>query len=141
MITLNTIRGANLITTEPKEFWMIARKPSQSKHVIHVPELAPSRVLFQHYLYLREQGSWNQESFDMVYAPWFLRDFKESPKAMMLMNYLCLMDERKDIELLCWCADEKKCHRSIIAGLLKGIGASIECPDEYLKYYEQWQKL
>lgn len=141
MITLNTIGHADLITTEPKEFWMIAQKPSQSKHIIHVPELAPSKPLFFHYLDLRKKKTWNQEAFDLIYVPWFLRDLKNSPKAMLLMNYLYLMGERKDIELLCYCTDEGMCHRSIIGGLLKGIGAPIQCPDEYLKYYEQWQKL
>ena len=41
----------------------------------------------------------------------------------------------------CYCETEAMCHRSIIAGILLGMGAEINTRQEYLNYYKLYQMM
>ena len=55
---------------------------------------------------------------------------------MAYLEKLCEISRHKDIFLACYCAVEALCHRSIIAGILLGMGAQIKTDDSYIKYFE-----
>lgn len=118
-------------------------------------DLAPSSSLFSDYLNWSRKGVWNKNKFDTEYVPRFLMELKKeciSKKADHQLNKL-VMDYRADkipysaITLMCHCNDETVCHRSIIAGLLKGLGDIKVCsydtftdyPNEAIKYHQMYK--
>ena len=132
------------------EVWMIVRSlkaiPNyESGDVIHVPILSPSTELFHQYLFWKNEGNWNEEIFQEKYVPAFLEEMK-SPDAQNMLNVLLNKGKEKNILLLCYCQEEKMCHRSIILGLIQGMakerGIDIECigngysGDDYSRYYK-----
>ena len=81
-------------------------------------------------------GRFGTEYFQNVYVPWFLKDLEKNLEAQERLEYLCKESRMKRIALCCYCEDESLCHRSIIAGILLGMGAEIETKEEYRKYFE-----
>ena len=63
-----------------------------------------------------------------------------TPAVLLLLDQLYRDSFTKDILLACFCADEALCHRSILAGLLAGVGADIDCGAGYLKYFGMLQE-
>ncbi len=123
------------------EIWMIVRSWKNPVPQIgdvpvrHVPELSPSRPLLDTYIASRDKGEWDYEKFTNRYLPCFLAEFNEnSAVTEPLLEELCKKDsEGKNICLVCFCDDERLCHRSIIAALLKQRGVSVvtETGDDY----------
>ena len=68
--------------------------------------------------------------------PWFLKNLEKNLEAQERLEYLCKESRTKKIALCCYCEDESLCHRSIIAGILLGMGAVIETKEAYRKYFE-----
>ncbi len=122
------------------EVWWIVRSPDtipvKEKLVLLVSELAPSPELFRDYRQAFHAGRFGTEYFQNVYVPWFLKDLEKNLEAQERLEYLCKESRTKRIALCCYCEDESLCHRSIIAGILLGMGAVIETKEEYLKYIE-----
>ncbi len=104
----------------------------------HVPVLSPSKDLFYKYLDLKRKGQWNNNTFMNMYVPQFLSEMK-TKEACDALNDLWCRSKTEDIALYCFCPNEMTCHRSIIAGLLLGAGAKIECNPEYIKYWEMYK--
>ena len=104
---------------------------------IHVPELSPCQELFDTYKKLKATDNWNRETFNSIYVPNFIRDMKYE-SSIEKMKYLVDESYKRDIGLFCYCRDETMCHRSIVGGILKGMKANIDCPEEYLKYYRYY---
>ncbi len=125
-----------------KENWWIVRKPDYlPDNAKWVPELSPTPELFAYYSSFYEKGTWSKEHFDSEYVPWFIKDLKVNEKGKEYLEYLKEISEKEDINLCCYCIDERICHKTIIAGILKGMGADIECSDEYLKYYRFYNEM
>lgn len=89
--------------------------------------LSPSWELFKGYRRLVEARQWNRGSFERYYASTFLSEIKASPEARAWLNRLYQASEQdgKKIALVCFCADETLCHRSIVGGMLQGAGANV----------------
>ena len=119
------------------EVWWIVRSPDTIpvKEKL-VSELAPSPELFRDYRQAFHAGRFGTEYFQNVYVPWFLKDLEKNLEAQERLEYLCQESRTKRIALCCYCEDESLCHRSIIAGILLGMGAVIETKEEYRKYFE-----
>jgi uncharacterized protein YeaO (DUF488 family) len=50
----------------------------------------------------------------------------QKPPARRLISLLAALSNRTDFSIGCYCADETKCHRSILKDLLAQAGATIE---------------
>ena len=132
------------------EIWCITRSDSFTKkydsytsNVLWVPELSPSWDLFNKYRALVKNGTWNKESFAEVYVPQFLNEIKNSSEARHTLNELYKVSKtREDIVLCCFCGDEELCHRSIVAGLLQGVGVTVKgVKTDYSKCYDMYKEV
>ncbi len=122
------------------EKWYIVRKLDEdikNDDYKYAPQLSPSQQLFDMHRKYRDSGQWNQKTFIEKYVPVFLNEMKQSQPADDLKK-LAELSKSKDIALCCYCDDERICHRSIVGGILKGLGAEIESSDDYLKYYTMY---
>lgn len=130
-----------------KIFLIVRSSKVNNPRIVQVPELAPSQELFFMYRKWVSEGVWSQETFDEKYVPWFLKDFVNNPNSSNALNLIYHLSEVKEerICLLCYCGNESMCHRSIIAGLLQGVGAHVRLvPDtkaDYSKYYSDFNYL
>lgn len=142
MITIKSIKDTNY--NDFDEVWAIVRSmKSPSKHIKQVPELSPSLNLFFKHRTLVRENKWNKQAFDEIYAPQFLKEMHEK-SATNLLNKLYQLDKNgKKICLVCFCPDETLCHRSIIAGLLQGVGCNIniESGKDCSKYHELYKDI
>ena len=114
-----------------------------------ISDLAPSQDLFTWYMLQRNKGQWNQEAFDKTYVPAFIRDLSTQQDSKDRLNQLWYEDKNgKTILLVCACQEENMCHRSIIAGVLHGVGVNvtstfgtdISCYDKYYQMYRDAEK-
>ena len=108
------------------------------QNMIKKPVLAPSASLFSRYA--KNQKTFDKTDFNSWYAPQFMKDAVNDDSFLPELNELKELSFQKNIALVCYCTNENedKCHRSIVGGILKGLGADIDCSDEYLKYYTQF---
>ena len=140
MIKIGCISQINL--DDYDEVWWIVRSPQKEpENEKHVPELSPSRELFKEYRHVYHAGRFNEEYFQTVYGPQYLRELAVNKQAMRMLNSLHEESSRKNIILCCYCESELLCHRSIVAGILLGMGAGIETNVEYKKYYKLLETL
>ena len=142
MIYIKAIRDVKY--DDYDEVWAIVRswKTPNNPHVKHVPELSPSPKLFGMFQEAKKKETWGEVYFNTIYVPIFLTDVKKDNKAKNALNRLVKADrEGKNICLVCYCTDEHICHRSIVAGLLQGIGCNVDVGDNYSKYYDQYARI
>lgn len=134
------IKNIRQMSSEYDENWLIVRScktvPNNSKQVM---DLSPSTQLFYNYLNAKNAGNFNANWFAEHYVPQFIQDIKYYPNSVALLAELYELSKIKDIALYCFCPDETLCHRSIIAGILLGSGADIECNPDYIKYWHMYQ--
>ena len=79
-------------------------------------ELAPSRQLWYDY-FKSNKIDWNQ------YRERFIEEMIDNPKSIELIHWLSKFEDHnnnnnKNITLICFCENEKKCHRSIVKELV-----------------------
>lgn len=136
MIKIGCISQIN--SDDYDEVWWIVRAPqTEPENEKHVPELSPSKGLFKEYRRVYHAGRFNEEYFQKVYVPLYLRELAINKQAMHILELLCKESLRKNIMLGCYCENELLCHRSVVAGILLGMGARIEIDVEYIKYFEK----
>lgn len=136
MITICQISKVNYADYD--EVWAIVRSLKYANSRIkHVPELSPSWALFKQYMRLRDEGRWNEDTFQKFYVPQFLKEMRGKVQ-QNLMNEL--FNTNKRICLVCFCAEEELCHRSIIGGMLQGAGLNVEGLERDYSYYFDWYK-
>ena len=135
------------ISSNFDEIWYIMRSVKNLSHngnavVRHVPLLSPSTDLFQEYLYLRNSGQWNLETFHNNYVLKFLKEM-QGP-VLDLLHKLYEQSKYRDFLLICACSNEAMCHRSIIAGILQGMYPDIDIQSQddcnYMSYYYEFMK-
>lgn len=134
-------RITNICTPDYDEVWWIVHSPDclpQKEKLVQ--SLAPSRELFLKYREAFHAGQFGSEFFQTIYVPQFITELSKNKEAEANLDYLCRESSRKNIVLGCYCEDEALCHRSIIAGILLGMGAEIQTNQEYRKYYKMFQK-
>ena len=86
---------------------------------VWVPELAPSALLV----------SWAlSEPFTSRRWATFARRYRaemRKPAAQRLIALLAALSPRQDFSVGCYCADESRCHRSVLRELLQESGATL----------------
>jgi len=97
-----------------------AQLASRDFYDVWVPEAAPSEVLLKA----------GRHAGDDV-AQWraFARRYRSEmkrPAAARLLDLLAALSHRTNFAVGCYCANEERCHRSILRALLEERGASLE---------------
>lgn len=141
MITIGNFKD---ISDEYDEVWLIVRSLKTvpyipNTQVFHIPALSPSPELFQCYLSWRNAYKWNRDMFHKQYVPRFLKEMKEELPRHFL-NTLYIRAKSKHILLACFCPDESLCHRSIVCGLMQGVGCETSAND-YRHYYTLYKEV
>lgn len=139
MIFLGSVYSVN--AKEFDEVWAIVRSPGDRiKNFKWVPELSPSSNLFDKFNELKNKHEWNRNSFDNIYVPQFLNEMKDMSARAKLNELYVKSKAGKKICLVCFCYNEYMCHRSIVAGLLQGVGCDVKVNNDYSKYYDMYVK-
>jgi uncharacterized protein YeaO (DUF488 family) len=86
---------------------------------VWVPELAPSEELVKAALHAANARQW--QAFTRRY-----RAEMKRPPAARLLDLLAAFSQQADFSVGCYCADEARCHRSILKELLREHGAQLE---------------
>lgn len=148
MILLGSIRDfTEDINKQVDEVWVVTRGKmtlkSRGRQVV-VKELAPSGDLLRKYIWLREQGMWNDETFRSDYVPKYLEEML-TEEARLKLNELYSVSKDKVIYIVCFCHDESLCHRSILGGLMQGVGVEVESVSggkiDYSKYSDEYTSM
>ena len=84
-----------------------------------LPELAPSEPLVK-----AGQGASNDREWQ-AFARRYRAEMKQ-PAAARLLDLLAALSQRTALSVGCYCADETRCHRSILLELLQEHGARVE---------------
>lgn len=86
---------------------------------VWMPDLAPSASLV----------SWAlSEPFTATRWERYARRYRSEmgrPAAARLIRLLAALSARSNLSVGCYCADESRCHRSLLRGLLRDAGARI----------------
>ena len=125
------------------EVWLIVRsakncsKLLENAKVKQITELSPDFNLFKKYLDLKNAGKWNHQAFIDIYVPEFLKQIQQDTKfADRLLELKA--NQNKKYALVCFCYDERECHRSIVAALcyINGIVVNTKYDiNDYIKSY------
>lgn len=81
-----------------------------------LPELAPSEELLKLGLAVEDEKGWKR--FEQRYRAEMRR-----PEKLRLLDLLAALSRQTDLAVGCYCADENRCHRSILRQLLADHGA------------------
>ena len=95
-----------------------AEHASRDFYDVWLPELAPSEDLLKQALGAREEGEWRR----------FTRRYRaemKRPEATRLLGLLAAFSHRTSLSVGCYCADEARCHRSVLRELLQEAGADV----------------
>lgn len=95
------------------------RYASRDFYDIWLPELAPSEELVKLALRAREGREW--QTFVKRY-----RSEMKRPPATRLLRLLAAFSHHTAFSVGCYCADEARCHRSVLKALLGEHGAHLE---------------
>jgi uncharacterized protein YeaO (DUF488 family) len=125
---------------DSSEKWAVVRSPQDlSDEYILVQALAPSLHLFKKYRQAYHQGRFDSDFFQKEYVPQFIDELSDEAKSLLFE--LVETSKEKDVILCCYCEDVYLCHRSILAGILLGLGAEVETKKDFLKYYVMYQEM
>lgn len=91
---------------------------SRDLYDVWLPELAPSEELLKEALQARTERDWG------TFARRYRAEMKRPPAARIL-DLLAALSERTDFSVGCYCADEARCHRSVLRELLEKRGARV----------------
>ena len=89
---------------------------SRDFYDIWLPELAPSEALVKAAQAAEDEGSWRV--FSRRY-----RAEMGAPEKGRLLDLLAALSRQTDFSVGCYCADETRCHRSVLRELLVERGA------------------
>ena len=121
---------------------IVRKLKDNPKNLQQVQDLSPTIELLNRYIALKENNNWNICAFNKVYVSVFLEQVSQSQNARKWLNDIYQMDALgQKVCLVCHCKKEELCHRSIIAGILKGLGANVISKNDYSRYYKMYKKL
>lgn len=95
-----------------------AEHASRNFYDVWLPDIAPSAELVKQALGASDERSW--KSFVSHYR----REMKR-PEASRLLDLLAALSHSTNFSVGCYCADESRCHRSILRELLEEHGAAL----------------
>lgn len=96
-----------------------AQFASQDWYDVWFPTLAPSAGTLKLGLEAETPTQWNA----------FVRKYKAemaAPDAQHALELLARLSQQTDFSVGCYCADESRCHRSILCELLRARGARLD---------------
>ncbi|HEY8042054.1 MAG TPA: DUF488 family protein [Polyangiaceae bacterium] len=91
---------------------------SRDFYDVWLPELAPSEELVKMALGADDPRTWQ------AFAKRYRREMNE-PAASRLLDLLAAMSRQTAFSVGCYCADEARCHRSVLRTLLEEHGAVV----------------
>lgn len=95
-----------------------AEHASRGFYDVWLPDLAPSEGLVKQALHATDERAWR--SFAKRY-----RSEMKRPEATRLLTLLAALSHGTDFSIGCYCAEEARCHRSVIRALLLEHGARL----------------
>jgi uncharacterized protein YeaO (DUF488 family) len=91
---------------------------SRGFYDVWLPELAPSEALVKQALRARDERAWR--AFTRRY-----RAEMKRPDARRLLLLLAALSRKTSLSVGCYCAEESRCHRSVLRTLLEEHGARL----------------
>lgn len=85
---------------------------------VWLPNLAPTDELVKQALAAETDAQWK------AFTRRFVAEMKEPDKAHLL-DTLAALSHQTNFSVGCYCADESRCHRSVLRGLLAERGAAL----------------
>jgi uncharacterized protein YeaO (DUF488 family) len=95
-----------------------AEHASRDFYDVWLPELAPSEALVAQAQRASDPRAWR--AFERRY-----RSEMKRPEASRLLDLLAALSHRTELAVGCYCADETRCHRSVLRALLREHGARL----------------
>ena len=95
-----------------------AEHASRDFYDVWLPELAPSEGLVAQALRASDARAWR--AFERRY-----RAEMKRPEASRLLDLLAALSQTAAFSVGCYCADEARCHRSVLRELLREHGARL----------------
>ena len=83
---------------------------------VWLPELSPSEALVRQALGAADARAWR------AFAARYRAEMKR-PEAEHLLGLVSALSQRVELSVGCYCADEERCHRSVLRALLAEHGA------------------
>lgn len=127
-MTIHIVRlGSPRRTKEGIRFGTVRRSPrgvpkteyaSRDFYDVWLPNLAPSEPLLKQALGAEDDRSW--KAFTRRY-----RAEMKSPDVARVLDALAALSHQTDFAVGCYCADEARCHRSVLRQLLEERGADV----------------
>jgi uncharacterized protein YeaO (DUF488 family) len=91
---------------------------SRDFYDVWMPDLAPSEALLKQGQQVSDDKAWRR--FEQKY-----RAEMKRPEAQRLLALLAALSRQASFSVGCYCADETRCHRSVLRQLLEEHGATI----------------
>ena len=91
---------------------------SRDFYDVWLPDLAPGEELVKAAQAAESDAAWRA----------FVRKYRAEmaqPAASRLLDLLAVLSRRTDLAVGCYCADESRCHRSVLRALLAEHGADV----------------
>ena len=83
-----------------------------------LPDLAPSEALVKAALRASDERGWRS------FAKRYRSEMRQPPRARLL-DLLAALSHQADFSVGCYCAQEERCHRSVLRALLAERGATL----------------
>jgi uncharacterized protein YeaO (DUF488 family) len=95
-----------------------AEHASRDFYDVWLPDLAPSERLVKEALQASDEPAWRG------FAKRYRAEMKR-PEATRLLVLLAALSRQTNLSVGCYCAEEARCHRSVLKALLLERGASL----------------
>jgi uncharacterized protein YeaO (DUF488 family) len=95
-----------------------AEYASRGFYDVWLPELAPSEGLVKQALHATDERAWR------AFAKRYRAEMKR-PEAARLLVLLAALSRQTNFSVGCYCAEEARCHRSVLKALLLEHGATL----------------
>jgi uncharacterized protein YeaO (DUF488 family) len=95
-----------------------AELASRDFYDVWLPELAPSEALLRIGREADDEASWRR------FVRRYRAEMKDAEK-VHLLDLLAALSRQTSFSVGCYCADERRCHRSILRELLEERGATL----------------
>jgi uncharacterized protein YeaO (DUF488 family) len=95
-----------------------AEHASRDFYDVWLPDLAPSELLVKEALHASNEQAWRR----------FVKRYRAEmnrPEAARLLLLLAALSRQTALSVGCYCAEEARCHRSVLRALLRECGAEI----------------
>ena len=95
-----------------------AEHASRDFYDVWLPDLAPSESLVKEALHASDERAWRG----------FIKRYRaemKRPAAARLLTLLAALSHQTHLSVGCYCAEEARCHRSVLKALLLEYGADI----------------